>query len=43
MYQGSEQGKIEVRWHRTPEILIVAMNFSLTVKWVVMHLENEEA
>lgn len=43
MYQGSEKGKLEVRWHPTPEILIVALNFNLTMKWVVTHLKNEQA
>lgn len=33
------------RWHHTSAILIVAMNFSLTVKWIVINLEegNENA
>lgn len=42
MCQGSEQVEMETRWHPTPEILIVAMNFNLTMKWVVMYLEKVE-
>lgn len=34
------------RWHHTSEILIVAMNFSLSMEWIAVHLgedtENSE-
>lgn len=29
------------RWHHTSEILIVAMNFNLTMKEIVMHLGED--
>lgn len=29
------------RWHHTSQILIVAMNFNLSMKWIVVYLGED--